>query len=270
MDRKVIMVVVDALRDDTARDQMGYMQHLVEARLATRYTSIGELPTMSRPMYETLHTGVTVSEHGITSNRIVRRSQMPNVFALACAAGRTTAAAAHAWMSELYNHAPYDPIRDVHVDDPELLIQHGRFYLHDATPDSEVFAWAANLVLRFSPDYLLVHPMGQDYLGEKHGADSSEYRNNAIRLDAIIGTYLPGWMEQGYAILVTADHGINNDRLHGGTTPELRHCPLYLIDPRAPGEGDTQSAVSMLRIAPTLCRLLGLAIPAGMRQPPLV
>ena len=147
MDRKVIMVVVDALRDDTARDQMGYMQHLVEARLATRYTSIGELPTMSRPMYETLHTGVTVSEHGITSNRIVRRSQMPNVFALACAAGRTTAAAAHAWMSELYNHAPYDPIRDVHVDDPELLIQHGRFYLHDATPDSEVFAWG--------PEYLL-------------------------------------------------------------------------------------------------------------------
>jgi predicted AlkP superfamily pyrophosphatase or phosphodiesterase len=270
MERKVIMVLVDALRDDTARDQMGYMQHLVEAQLATRYTSIGELPSMSRPMYETLHTGVTVSQHGITSNRIVRRSQMPNVFQLARDAGKTTAAAAHAWFSELYNHAPYDPAHDVQVDDPERLIQHGRFYLHDGTPDSEVFAWAANLVQRYSPDYLLVHPMGQDYLGELHGADSSQYRNNAIRLDAIIGTYFPGWLAQDYFILVTADHGINNDKLHGGTTPELRNCPLYLIDPRAQGEGDTQSTVSMLCIAPTLCTLLGMDPPSGMTHPSLV
>jgi predicted AlkP superfamily pyrophosphatase or phosphodiesterase len=55
---KVVMVVSDALRDDTARAQMGYLQHLVEAGRATRFTVVAELPTMSRPLYETLHTGV--------------------------------------------------------------------------------------------------------------------------------------------------------------------------------------------------------------------
>ncbi|HLE05299.1 MAG TPA: alkaline phosphatase family protein, partial [Anaerolineales bacterium] len=67
---KTIMVVSDALRNDTAASQMGYLEHLVEAKRASRYTVIAELPTMSRPLYETLHTGLGVSEHGITNNRV--------------------------------------------------------------------------------------------------------------------------------------------------------------------------------------------------------
>ena len=45
---RVILVVSDALRDDTAAKQMGYLQHLVEAGKATRYTVVAEPPTMSR------------------------------------------------------------------------------------------------------------------------------------------------------------------------------------------------------------------------------
>ena len=54
--------------------------HLVEARLASLYKVIGELPSMSRPMYETIHTGLPVFEHGVVSNIVVRRSTKPNVF----------------------------------------------------------------------------------------------------------------------------------------------------------------------------------------------
>jgi predicted AlkP superfamily pyrophosphatase or phosphodiesterase len=61
---RVILIVSDALRDDTAAQQMGYLPHLVEEEKATRYTVIAEMPTMSRPMYETLHTGMPVCVHG--------------------------------------------------------------------------------------------------------------------------------------------------------------------------------------------------------------
>ena len=67
---KVILIVSDALRDDTAEKQMGYLQSLVEAKNASRYTVIAELPTVSRPLYETIQTGVSPLEHGITSNKI--------------------------------------------------------------------------------------------------------------------------------------------------------------------------------------------------------
>jgi predicted AlkP superfamily pyrophosphatase or phosphodiesterase len=91
---KVILVVVDGLRFDTAVRSMGYMEHLVESGQAARYKMIGELPTFSRPMYETLHTGVTVSEHGITHNGQVQRSVMPNIFSIAHEHGKSTGAVA--------------------------------------------------------------------------------------------------------------------------------------------------------------------------------
>jgi predicted AlkP superfamily pyrophosphatase or phosphodiesterase len=266
---KVVMVVSDALRDDTAARQMGYLEHLVETKHASRYTVIAELPTMSRPLYETLHTGVGVSEHGVTNNRVVRRSNMPNVFEQATRNGRTTAAAAYYWFSELYIRAPYDYVADREQDDPEAAIQHGRFYMEDATPDREVLASGASLVARFEPDYVLIHPMGMDYAGETYGSDSSEYRNNAIFQDMVLADLVPRWMDLEYTVLVTADHGINNDRLHGGTTPDVRHVPLYVIPAMGVGAGATETHISQLQIAPTLCQLLEIPVPPTMKSPPL-
>ena len=142
---RVILVLSDALRYDTAVDGMGFLGHLVETKHASLYKVIGELPSMSRPMYETVHTGLPVMEHGVVSNLVVRRSTKPNVFQSAVEAGKTTAAAAYYWFSELYNRAPYDPIDDREVDDPALLIQHGRFYTQDSYPDPELFATAGVL-----------------------------------------------------------------------------------------------------------------------------
>jgi predicted AlkP superfamily pyrophosphatase or phosphodiesterase len=92
---KVILVLSDGLRFDTAVTGMGYLVHLVETKLASLYKATGELPTRSRPMHETIHTGLPVNVHGIVSNLVVRLSSQPNLFRLAVAAGKTTAAAAY-------------------------------------------------------------------------------------------------------------------------------------------------------------------------------
>lgn len=267
---KVILVLSDALRYDVAVSHMGYLGHLVETRLASLYKVIGELPSMSRPMYETIHTGLPVSEHGVTSNYLVRRSLKPNIFQCAVQAGKTTAAAAYSWFSELYNRAPYDLIEDREVDDESLLIQHGRFYSEDDYPDVELFADGAMLARRFDPDYLLIHPMGMDYTGEKYGADTPQYRSQAIRQDVILASLIPEWLGRGFTVLVTGDHGINADGAHGGTTPDVREVPLFLISPGLPGAGDTGATVSHLQFAPTICWLLGLPIPDTMKGKPLL
>ncbi|MEW5942143.1 MAG: alkaline phosphatase family protein, partial [Chloroflexota bacterium] len=159
MSSKVILLLSDALRYDAATAGMGYLGHLVETKQASLYKIVGELPSMSRPMYETIHTGLPSSAHGVVANSIVRLSTQPNLFRLARDAGRATAAAAYYWFSELYNRAPYDPINDRETDDASLPIQHGRFYTEDEYPDKELFATAGLLVRRFAPDYLLIHPM---------------------------------------------------------------------------------------------------------------
>ena len=267
---KVILVVCDGLRDDTAADQMGYMEHLVERKEATRYMVRGELPTFSRPMYESLHTGLPTVQHGVSHNGAVRLSNCPNIFRSAHEHSMVTAAVAYSWFSELYNKVPYDRALDREVDDPELMIQHGRFYTEDDYPDAEVFATAEMLVRRFAPDYLLVHPMGMDHTGETYGSNSSQYRNKAISIDVMLAQVIPSWRKLGYNILVTADHGITEDYSHGGTQAGVRQVPLYTILSGVSGAGNTQKTVSLLSIAPTVCRLLAVPIPDTMKSPALV
>lgn len=267
---KVILILSDALRYDVAISHMGYLGHLVENKQASLYKVIGELPSLSRPMYETIHTGLPVSEHGIFTNLVVRRSEKPNIFQIAVQAGKVTAAAAYSWFSELYNRAPYDRVNDREVDDPSLSIQHGRFYSEDDFPDIELFATGAMLARRFEPDYLLIHPMGMDYTGEKFGSDTREYRAQARLQDIILASMIPEALRRGYTVLVTGDHGIDADGIHGGTSPAMREVPLFLIRPDLTGEGYSDLEISQLSIAPTILTLLGLPIPETMRHRSIV
>lgn len=270
MKTRVILVVVDGLRDDVARAQMGYLAHLVEHCIAERYTVIAEMPTMSRPLYETIQTGTPPHVHGVVSNNIVRRSNQPNLFDLVAKQGGVTAAAAYSWVSELYNQMPYDPIEAGEVDDPALAIQHGRFYMHDSFPDMELFMQAERMIRRYAPDYILIHPMGMDDTGHRFGGESPEYSNHAIHVDQVLAGQVPGWMEKGYTILITADHGMNANHGHGGTGEDVRRVPMYLIRPGVEASGEQNLPISQLQIAPTILKLMGLPVPSSMREPAFV
>lgn len=264
---KVVLVVCDGLGDRPARLHMGFMEHLVEERRATRYTSLAARPTNSRPNYETLHTGVSPSVHGITSNFVTRRSTRPNTFSLVAAAGLTTAASAYSWMSELYISAPFDPHTDMDSTDPDADIHHGRFYFVDETPDAEVFARGATLASRYQPDYLLIHPMGIDNAGHLHGGASHQYAETVGAQDDMLATVVPAWIAAGYTVLVTADHGHKPAGGHGGTSSDEVDTPLYVVSAEG-GAGDTGESVDHTQIAPTIWWLLGLTdIPDDVGPP---
>ena len=72
MKDKVILVIIDGLKYQTAIEQCGYLEALVESKKARRMKMIAVLPTLSAPIYETLHTGLEPLEHGITSNDNLR------------------------------------------------------------------------------------------------------------------------------------------------------------------------------------------------------
>jgi predicted AlkP superfamily pyrophosphatase or phosphodiesterase len=266
MAQRVILILLDGLRFDTAQTCLGYLGHLLENAQAGLYRIQAELPTLSRPLYEVLLTGTPVSTNGIGANDVVRLSHQSSVFHLASQAGLITAAAAYAWFSELYNRAPFDPLRDRDQHHPELPIQHGRFYWADGYPDSHLFADAEMLRRAYDPDFMLVHSMGIDHAGHVYGADTKEYRGSALAVDTLLSHCVPRWREAGYTLLVTADHGMNADGQHGGTLPEVREVPLFCIgDGFEPGVHPHR--LSQLEVAPLLCALLGVAPAPGMRSP---
>lgn len=256
MTDKVILIVLDGLAYKIAEECMGFVQALREQGQATLYKVQCELPSMSRPLYETILTGVTPAVSGIVHNQVVRNSNQQSVFSLAREAGLSTAAAAFHWFSELYNESPYNAVRDRHTVDTEQLIQYGSFYHDGQYPDSHLYLDAELLRRRYDPDFLLVHPMSIDEAGHRSGLDSSHYRNTARRSDKELSEYLPIWIEAGYQIIITADHGMNTDKSHGGSLAEERDIPLYVIGDRFSHQGGC--APKQTEICGVICELLGL------------
>lgn len=263
MKMRVILVILDGLRFDVSQTSMGYMAHLVEARRASLYKVKAELPTLSRPLYEVLLTGMPTSISGITANEVVRLSHQKSVFHLAIGHGLTTAAAAYSWFSELYNRAPFDPFTERQQHNEQQPIQHGLFYWSDDYPDSHVFADGEMLRLSHQPDFMLVHPMGIDNAGHCFGGESAEYRNCAVAMDSLLAQYLPRWQEAGYTVVITADHGMNADKNHGGPLPNVRETPMFCLGPGFE-PGVYEDELSQLAIAPLLCNLLDIPPAAAM------
>ena len=225
---RVVLVLLDGLTAATARRCMGYMQSLVDEGTARCTELKAVLPPLSRPIYATLLCGKRPAETGIVHNDDARPCPEPHIFSRARAAGKITAAAAYHWMSELCNARPFDPARDRVTDAPDLPIAHGIFYSTDAYPDDELFYDAASLQRRYKPDLLLVHSMGIDNAGHLYGADSREYRNAARRADGLLARWLPLWLAADYAVLVTSDHGMDEDGTHNDVSDAVRHVPLWL------------------------------------------
>ncbi len=256
MSNKVILVVLDGLEYNTAAQCMGFLHALKEQGKATLYKLQCELPSMSRPLYETILTGTLPIESGIVHNHVVRNSTQTSVFSLARENSLTTAAAAYHWFSELYNCAPYDAARDRYTEAPEQLIQYGCFYHQDHYPDSHLYLDAEWLRRKYDPDFLLVHPMNIDDAGHRTGFDSAHYRNTARHSDMSLSYHLPEWIAAGYQILITADHGMNSDKSHGGTLPEERDIPLFVIGERFSHQADCSPAQT--EICGVVCDLLGI------------
>lgn len=230
MTNKLIVVVLDGLRYDAARKYMGYLEHLVEQGSLSCYRVQSELPSLSRPLYEVLLTGTPVSKNGITANHIVRPSHEESVFHLAVAANLRTAAVAYHWVSELYNSAPFDPLADRHQHNVMMPIQHGSFYFEDHYPDSHVFADAVYLRSAYDPHFLYIHSMNIDDAGHRYGGESKEYELSVRNADGLLATVLPIWMEQGYKILITADHGMNANGYHGGSPLPSGMCRYIRLE----------------------------------------
>lgn len=275
MANKVIMVVVDGLAYQTAVDQCGFLESLVEGGKARRWKMRCTLPTLSAPIYETLHTGTVPHEHGITSNDNLRLSTSNHVFGEVRKAGKTTGAVANAYFSVLYNQEPYVHRRDMEVNDESLTIQHGRFYddkNHSSyniglPSDIDLFNMVNLVTDRYSPDYLLYHNCSCDSIGHVFGCDSPQYKKSAWMIDDQFAQNLQEWVADGYRVFITADHGFTNFGHHGGTTDDVRYVAFYDVGHPNPGVAD--EVADQLAVAPTILDRMGVAIPDSMKVKPL-
>lgn len=263
---KTIFVLLDACQYEAGTRNLGFLEHLIDQGKGAKYKVLGELPSLSRPIYATLLTGLPVCEHGITYNEVSDTLDVPSVFSLCKAAGGITAAAAYHWVSELFNDNPFRPHLDRIQINAKGAIDHGIYYWEDMYPDSHVFADGEYLRRAFDPDFLMLHTMCIDYMGHAHGANSEPYEKSIAIAGHVIAASLPRWLKEGYNVVITADHGINHFGIHGGTDAPQRDTPLYIFSNQVKTGRFEDHYISQLDVAPMMCRLLGTAVAPAMKQ----
>lgn len=247
--------------------EMAWLEAAVTRRQARRLAMRCALPSLSRPLYETIHTGESPNIHGVLSNETVRRSTRRHIFQVIHETGGRTAASAYSFFSELYLRAPYDSGVDHTIDDESAPIQAGWFYHLDNTPDVEVIRRGVALARDRAPDYLLVHPMGCDYVGHLFGGNSDAYRERARQIDRLLSSAIAEWLALGFDVIVTADHGMDDAGNHGGASDDETLIPYYAFGHDVVAAPD--EVVSQLSVAPTILSLLERPIPRAMAEPSL-
>lgn len=265
---KLIVVLIDGLRKDTADCCCGYLAGLVETGAARYYTVCSELPCLSRPLYETLFTGCIPVIDGSVTNASSQKAHLPSVFDVVHQAGGITAIAGYGWMCELFAHTPYDPTRHKHLMPGNgSNVDAGWFYTRDDLPDEELFHEADWLINTHCPDFCVIHSMGVDEAGHISplGGEDPAYSRAARNADRLLAERIPVWLAAGYQILVTADHGMGADRDHGGNVVSERHVPLWCMGDGFRAIFGAKDVLAQRGLARLMLEAMQLEAPESMR-----
>jgi len=103
---------------------------------------------------------------------------------------------------------------------------------------------------------MLIHMCAGDTLGHLYTSDSPEYRKQAWNSDNALARIMPSWLERGYQIFVTADHGMNADGHHGGNEALTRDVAFYYFGELSYAT-DTSEVLDQRVVAPTVFQALG-------------
>ena len=273
---KLLLIILDGVPWRNWRRLFGNLEGWVQSGEAKVWKMRSVLPSTSACCYASIHTGVSPQVHGILSNEVRFKVEKPDLFSEITAAGGKTGAVTHSYWSEFFNRYPFDLVQDMEYDEPDGPITHGRFHTmtgynlkNQMTPsDVDLFATLTMLAVRHGIDYGILHTCTLDSMGHRYGHDCSEMDHAVYAMDAMLAAFLPKWLQMGYEVIVTADHGQTDRGHHGGCEDLQQDFALYYFGP-AEGPGD-DVLLNQLQLAPTILTRLGVPVPATMKAEPFL
>lgn len=256
---RLVVFVVDALREDTAFDPsvMPAFARLAEAGAS----GVSVTPPMTLTTMSVLNmgTGMTPSISWSLKNFDAEPFEDESVLSLLHATGRHIALLGDASWTQLFGRAAE------HV----ISIPDKGFYKGaDADvieTDAQVLDEAERLLADPRWDVIIVHVVGTDKAAHAQGAHRREedgtlglYARRCAAIDARIGQLYDRFGGTG-TWLVTADHGATLSGNHGGGEEEARRAPFVLVGPGVVPQRHVEQPLNA--IAPTVAALFGIRPP---------
>ncbi|HAF61400.1 MAG TPA: hypothetical protein DCK95_03630 [Anaerolineaceae bacterium] len=251
--RRVVIVLVDALREDTAMD-VQVMPFLNELRSQAAWATMhSQTPSYSAPSWTTILTGAWPDiNDGQSANPpdedSVRTFTQDDIFAAAERAGLHTAVSGFFWFEDMLANSGVD----------------AGFYTpgEDDSADRDVMKAAVPWLEEGTYDLMLIHLDQVDYAGHHEGgAKGAGWQAAAGRVDDMLREIVTTMDLEQDTLLIFSDHGQIDQGGHGGQEAVTLVEPFLML-----GAGTTPgyySDIQMVDIAPTVATLLGTQIPAS-------
>jgi len=256
---RVVLVVVDALRDDTSRrpDVMPFLNQLRgQAAWATMHS---QPPSWSEPGWTTICTGAWPEINDSPPINLEYDKLWPwtqdSIFAAAKRAGLGTAVSGYDWWEKFIAPDKRD----------------AGFFTHgeDDAADRDVLNAAMPWLTGGGYQLVLIHLDQVDYAGHHEGGPRDPRWNAAAtRADAMLKQIVGTLNFSKDTLIVLSDHGQIDRGGHGGQDPITLVEPFVIVSAGVkPGK---YSDVQMADVAPTTAVLLGTNIPASSEGKPLL
>jgi hypothetical protein len=253
---RVALIVLDGIRADAA-ETMPFLREL--ARRGSSGIVHTGAPSLSNPSRAVMVTGAWQEVHGVTNNSRFEPPPVDSLFSLAKKAGVPTAVAgSYFWRDAFGAHF-----------DAERIWDH-RKRLHFGASVHELIEWQQetsredlDFLAKYADGLLVVGITAADSAGHDYGGRSEQYLQVAAAVDHSVESIVQSLDDGRTTLIVTSDHGHIDHRGHGGhggLEEEVVNVPLILAG-KAIGSSQGWRA-EQVDIAPTICMLLGLPLPA--------
>lgn len=250
--KKVVVFLVDGMRPDGLRlAHTPFMDGVLEQGAYT-FHARSVMPTTTLPCHASLFFSIPPDLHGIRDNvwQTLPKT-IPGLFDVIYEQGLAAAA--------FYN---WEPLRD--LSRPGSLA--ASCFLKDVPDDGgqcdrEVSAFALTWLQSHEWAFSFVYMHNTDKTGHRYGWMSDSYLaaiNNADCCIEKVCRILP----KDAVVIVTSDHG-GHDNTHHSDQEEDMTVPLMMYGPGIPKGREIDGPVSIMDIAPTVVRFLGLEKPEG-------
>ena len=245
MKNKVILISIDGMRPDGLKACGNPYINRLEKMCTYTYNAESMIPSVTFPCHFSMTHSVTPQRHGILSNTYVPQVRPINgIFEKIKHAGGVSAM--------LYG---WEPLRDIALPGTLTFATYINAYSKESC-DTVLTDEAIRIIDDAKPDFCFLYMVETD---EKGGHDNGWMSNEYLRRISIAISNVQRVIEkfgEEYHVIIMADHG-GHDRTHGTTLPEDMTIPFFFYGKEFEC-GKTVDGLSLLDIAPTIAKLLGI------------
>jgi predicted AlkP superfamily pyrophosphatase or phosphodiesterase len=260
----VVVISIDGLRPDAITSTGAPTLWTLAHHGSFTFSARTILPSKTLPSHTSMLTGVPPTVHGVTwnSDETAARGvvRVPTVFAIAHAAGRSTAA----FFSKTKFH---------HLEVPGSLD-------HDESPPAgganrparETIGRVERFLQAGRPSLLFIHIGEPDYAGHKSGWMSGSYRRAVAVADSgvarVVAALDAAFGAGAYTLIITADHG-GHGTSHGSADPRDTMIPWIASGAGVARGRALTTLVRTMDTAATALWLLGVDVPGTWAGAPV-